>query len=207
MEDGRIKKLETISKALFIISPFLVAYYSYSGEREIYYCLGIRINELIFFLPLILAVIFGIIAILIRRRYNLSVKDSIKKFLKFLIYSLIFSVVGLVMFVSLCGHRGKATDARRMSDLKAIYDAQKKFYEDNSRYAISFEELEETEYGKGILDEAKRFSIIFGDTKNPNTWRAYAYIKGYEHEICSTRKPKNVYICDQTGCREESIIE
>lgn len=142
IEGKGIKKLETISKALLILFFFFVLYVSFARPEQEFYCFGMQVNLLILLSPLILAIILEIIALSICSEHHLPTKDSIKIFSKFLIYSLVFSLVISVFFVSCCGRRGRATDARKMGILKQIYDDQKRFYSDNSRYA-SLEELEE----------------------------------------------------------------
>jgi hypothetical protein len=203
IEDKGIKKLETISKALLIIFPLFVLYVSFVRPEQEFYCFGTQVNLLILLSPLILAIILEIIALSIRSEHHLSTKDSIKSFSKFLVYSLVFSLVISIFFVSCCGSRNRAIDARKMGNLKAIYDAQKRFYIDNSKYA-SLEELKERRYLSGyITDEIKVYNIDFeGDS---DYWKAQTDIKEYEHELCSLKKIKKIYLCNEKGCSEEIV--
>jgi len=202
IEDKGIKKLETINKALLIIFFFFVLYVSFARPEQEFYCFGTHVNLLILLSPLILAIILETIALSIRSEHHLPTKDSIKSFSKFLVYSLVFSLLISIFFVSCCGSRSRAIDARKMGDLKAIYDAQKRFYIDNSRYA-SLEELKEKEYLSGMTDEIKAYNITFEG--GSESWRAQADIKEYEHELCSLRKTKKIYLCNEKGCSEEVV--
>jgi len=204
--DKGIRKLEVISKALLILFVFFVFYNSFFQPGIEIFCFGKQINIFLLFSPLILAIILEIIAISIRRKHQLLVKDSLKRFLKFLIYSLIASLVISFILATPTGHRGRAIDARKMSVLAQIRITQENFYTDNGRYAASLEELEKTGYFPGVLNEAERFNIFFEKGKNSDSWKTYAYIKEYQHEICGGIKPKkDIYICNKTVCREENI--
>lgn len=206
IKDTEIRRLEFISKALLILFIFFVFYVSFFRPGTEILCFGKQINIFLLLSPLIVAVILEIIAISIRRKHQLPTKDSLKRFLKFLIYSLIASLIISFILAAPVGHRGRAIDARKVSALAQIRIVQEKFYSDNGRYAASLKELEETGYFPGVLDEAKRFNIFFEKSKNSDSWKAYAYIREYRHEICSGIKPpKDIYICDNTGCREGAI--
>ena len=141
--DKGIRKLEVISKALLILFVFFVFYNSFFQPGIEIFCFGKQINIFLLFSPLILAIILEIIAISIRRKHQLLVKDSLKRFLKFLIYSLIASLVISFILATPTGHRGRAIDARKMSVLAQIRITQENFYTDNGRYAASLEELDE----------------------------------------------------------------
>jgi len=202
----KIKRLEVISKILLIVFCLFNLYYSqYRPGWEIV-CLGNQINGLILAFPLLVAIILEVIAFSKQKKHSLPTRESIKSFSKFLIFSLLFFFISSIIFCSLCGHRGKAEDARRMSDLAHIRDVQKQFYTEKGRYASSLKELEDTGYFSGALKEAEKFNIIFEKNKDSDAWRAYAYIREYRHEICGgIKEPKYIYVCDEKECREETI--
>jgi len=205
-KENKIKIIEIVSKIFLILFCLFNLYYSqYRPGWEIV-CLGSQINGLILASPLIVAIILEIIAFSKLKEYNLPTKDSIKSFSKFLIFSLLFFFVSSIFFCSLCGHKGKASDARRMSELVLIRDVQKQFHDEKGRYASSLKELEDTSYFSGALNEAERFNIIFEKDMDSDAWRAYAYIREYRHEICvGIKEPKYIYVCDNKDCREETI--
>jgi len=206
MTEKGIKNLESVSKALFIFFVFFAFYHSYYRPGWEILCFGRQINGLLLFAPLILAIILGLIAISKRKKYGLPTKESLRSFSKFLIFSIIFFLIISVFLCTLCGHRGRARDARIQVDLAQIRIVQEKFYKDKGRYAVSLEELEGTGYFPGILDEAKRYNIIFEKDGDLNTWKTYAFIREYQHEICrGIKEPRNIYICNKNECWQETI--
>ncbi len=211
--EKKIKRIEVITKALLIFFCFFACYVIlFKPEHEIF-CFGKQIDHLIFFSPLILAIILAIAleitVILIRRRHKLSTSNSIKTFLKFLAFSLIFYLFVSLIFSAPGGQRGKAIDARKKADLIKIHQAQEMFYSNKGRYAVSLEELFR-ETGEMNIDtmlaEAERFNIIFQEKEDPKTWEAYTYLREYCIEICSSKESKVIYICDEKGCREDVLI-
>ena len=190
----KIKRIEVISKILLSFFCFFAFYTIFSSPKMEYeiFCFGNRIDYLVFSLPLIVTIILAIAleitAILIRRRQKLSTSNSIKTFLKFLVFSLIFYLFVSLIFSIPGGQRGKAIDARKKTNSQTIHQTQEMFYSDKGRYAVSLEELfRETEdvNVNVMLGEAERYNIIFQEGEDSKTWKAYVYLREYHVEYAT----------------------
>lgn len=210
----KIRRIEFISKILLVFLcsiPFYGIFFNPKNEYKIF-CFGNQIDNIVYSLPLIVLIILAIAleikAILIRRKQKLSISNSIKTFLNFLFFSLMFYLLAYILLSTPCGHTGEAIDARKKGDLKRIHQAQEMFFSDKGRYAISLEELFKETEGVNVdamLDEIEKYNIIFQEGEGLKTWKAYVYLKEYCIEICSLNKPKTIYICDEKGCRENVL--
>jgi len=205
MSEKIIKKLEFVSKILLIVSVLWFFYFTYFNYENKFYCFGNQIDLFILAIPLIVSIIIEVIAIFILKKNNLPIKNPIQSYFKFLMIFLIFSFIIFAVLLTPASSRKKAIDARKESDLLQLYQAQDKFFKDNSRYA-TLKELEQKSYMQGIINETKTYNIIFDADTNLTTWTAQADIKQYEYEICSLKKGKNIFVCNEKGCKENTVL-
>lgn len=212
--DKAIKYLEIMSRVLIILLCFFILANSLFCIEQEFYCFGKEITFYLWFLPLIiLAITLEIIALSIQKKYHLQIKNSIKSFIKFLLLFLFSSFVLSIIFYTPCISRGKARDARRQFDLRQIKAAQDLFYEKKLRYAVFQKELVEEGYFSNILVDPKTkkeytdkdgFGLEGGD-KDPNTWSVQTVLGRYKYEICSMKKRKEIYSCNEKECKKEII--
>jgi hypothetical protein len=190
-----------LSKVLFIIHPLVIGYmtFNYCDMHPIY-CFGFNVYNILSYLPIFLAILFSFISLIILKKRKLLKKDLVKKMFLWFLFSIIAAFLLSMTFVSLCADRGKAYDARKNNILAMIYEKQEEFYENNSRYALTLEELFAGE-NDFIKEDINTFNIIFEGGDDTGTWVAYSLRYIAENEICTKRT--NKYFCDKTGCREE----
>jgi len=202
MSKSNSHTLVKLSKILFIIYPLVIGYKTFIHCKiSPCYCFGLNIYNILFDLPLYLAVVLALLSVVILKKKKLLNKELIKNLSLYFLFSIVVGALLLSMvFVSLCGSIDKAHDARKLSALRMIYEKQKDFYENNSRYAHSLEELldEDDDF---IINDVNNFNIVFEGGDNSDNWKAYSLKYIAEHEICGNRADK--FLCDKTGCREE----
>ena len=207
----KVKALEIISRIFFVLFCLIIIYDFIARVEQKFYCFGHQIDLYILLSFLIISIIFKITALLIQRKHQLQIKNSIKSFLKFLLISLILTFALLIILWP-SGGKEKARDAKRIADIKSIQMAQEMFYENELRYAISQKELFEKGYLSNVLvdpvtkkeyTDNDGFGIEGGD-ENPKTWIVQTVLKKY-NEICSKEKPVEVFLCNEKGCGEKII--
>ena len=130
-----IKYLETVSRILLGLFSIGVLYYTVTyGDNYEFYFFDKNITLFIWLSPLILGIVFGIISLLMQKKCHLSIKKSVKSFLKFLLIILFFSVFVFIFFCPLCGSTKKAMDSRIISSITQAREVMNDIYTKRGNY-------------------------------------------------------------------------
>lgn len=137
-------------------------------------------------------------------------------------WGLLVAVIFICLFMGMtlvsmcgCGSRYKARDAKRMSDLRKVSEAQSLFYQKYSRYADDQQEIiNDGLLATDVVDpatgqeyvDADGVGVEGGDTDS-QTWSVQVDLEGDKPlaaEICDKSRPKpatsSYYLCNEKEC-------
>ena len=129
----RIKYLEIISAFLLFCLPIsiIIGNSCYKYEFYVFY---VNIMPIIWIIPLLLAVIIKSFSILLQKRNNLSIKQSLKNFLKFLIIVGFFSLILSIVLVSPCSYPKRTRDIRIGTSMNQAKIIMESIYKQDNNY-------------------------------------------------------------------------
>ena len=208
-----ITRLEVISKLLLIIAViFLIFIVSHNCDIILHktYCFGKNVLDIVYFFATLFgvtAIILEVIAISTRFIKHLPWKKPI---FIFILFFLLIIFIAFFMAISMQG-RCKTMSAKILSDLRIIAAAQEIFYQKNSRYADTQQELSELMSVAYDPVTKKEYTDedgvgIEGGDDNPNTWSVQALLRdAVKREICLEEQPEpetssSIGLCNEDGC-------